>query len=175
MRKTFFLLLLAMSAGFATKAANSDSLKAQLIRDWQRAKTYTKAYLDAMPSDKYNYRPTDSVRSFAEQMLHLAAGNIGLVSNGTGKDRIPTGREKSATAQSRDSVNYYVMASYDYCINAIQAMDASKLEEMVKRGNLNESRLSWIQKGFEHQTHHRGQCTLYIRMLGIKPPNEMLF
>jgi len=54
-------------------------------------------------------------------------------------------------------------------------MDALKLEESVKRGTFSETRLAWIQKGFEHQTHHRGQCTIYIRLQGTKPPNEMLF
>jgi uncharacterized damage-inducible protein DinB len=164
---------------FAAKAfaGDNDSLKAQLIKDWERAKVYTKAYLDKMPSEKYSYRPVDSIRSFAEQMLHLAAGNVGLVSNGTGKDRIFGGRnlEKSPTAQSRDSVIYFVMASYDYCIDAIKNMDASKMDEVISRGPFNVTRRGWILKGFEHQTHHRGQCTIYIRLQGITPPNEMLF
>lgn len=176
MRKQRLLFLFALSCLSATAfATNDDSLKAQLVRDWQRAKVYTKAYLDAMPADKYNFRPVDSIRSFSEQMLHLAGGNVGLVSNGTGQQRIAIGREKSATAQSKDSVVHYVMASYDFAINGIKNMDVSKFGEAVKRGNLSETGLAWIQKAFEHQTHHRGQCTIYIRMVGIRPPNEMLF
>jgi uncharacterized damage-inducible protein DinB len=110
-------------------------------------------------------------------MLHLAQGSIGLSANGTGKTRIFPGynMEKSATAQSKDSVSYYVNASYDFAIDGIKAMDANQLGELVKRGNFNESRLSWIMKGFEHQTHHRGQCTIYIRLHGVTPPNERLF
>ena len=45
--------------------------KAQLIKEWERAKAYTKEYLDAMPADKYSFKAQDSVRSFAGQMLHL--------------------------------------------------------------------------------------------------------
>jgi len=30
-------------------------------------------------------------------------------------------------------------------------------------------------KTFEHQTHHRGQATIYIRLQGIRPPQEQLF
>lgn len=158
-------------------AQGNDSLKAQLIKDWERAKAYTKAYLDAMPMDKYSFRPVDSIRSFSEQMLHLAQGNVNLVSNGTGKDRIFAGRnlEKSPTAQGKDSVVYFAMASYDFCIDAITNMDASKMDEVVKRGNFSVTRRGWIMKGFEHQTHQRGQCTIYIRLQGIRPPNEMLF
>ena len=32
-----------------------------------------------------------------------------------------------------------------------------------------------MNKTFEHQTHHRGQATIYIRLQGIKPPEERLF
>lgn len=154
-----------------------DSLKAQLIKDWERAKVYTAEYLAAMPANKYTAKPVDSIRSFSEQMLHMAMGTIGLSANGTGKARIFPGynMERSATAQSKDSVSYYVNASYDFAIEGIKAMDATKLSELVKRGNLNESRLSWIMKAHEHQTHHRGQCTIYIRLQGVRPPAEKLF
>jgi len=166
-------ILISASAKNSTTQINNDSLKAQLLRDWERAKAYTKEYLDAMPAGKYSARPVDSIRSFAEQMLHLAQGNVNLVSNGTGKERIFTGRnfEKSSTAQHKDSVVYYVMTSYDYCIDGIKNMDASKLEEPSARGI---TRLAWILKGFEHQTHHRGQCTIYIRLQGVRPPAEKL-
>jgi uncharacterized damage-inducible protein DinB len=170
------LVLFSTTIGIAQSVA-PDSLKTQLIKDWERAKAYTAEYLAAMPADKYTAKPVEGIRSFSEQMLHLAQGSIGLSANGTGKTRIFPGynMEKSATAQTKDSVSYYVNASYDFAIEGIKAMDANQLGELVKRGNLNESRLSWIMKGFEHQTHHRGQCTIYIRLQGVTPPNEKLF
>lgn len=167
-----FLFVLQANAQF-----NNDSLKAQLIKDWERAKAYTAEYLAAMPADKYTAKPVDGIRSFSEQMLHLAQGTIGLSSNGTGKTRIYPGynMERSATAQTKDSVSYYVNAAYDFAIAGIKEMDVSKLSELIKRGNFNESRLSWILKAHEHQTHHRGQCTIYIRFQGVTPPAEKLF
>jgi uncharacterized damage-inducible protein DinB len=178
MKKNYFftslLLLLFSASSFAQLA---ETLKAQFVKDWTRAKAFTQEYLDAMPADKYSFRAQDSIRTFSEQMLHLAAGAIGLVSNGIGKDRIFPGYnlEKSATAQTKDSVVYYVNAAYDFVIDGIKNMDAAKFEEKVKRGNFEETKLAWIMKGFEHQTHHRGQMTIYIRLSGIKPPNEKLF
>ena len=173
------MLVLAMIGSFAfAQAQLAESLKAQLVKDWERAKAYTKEYLEVMPKDKYGFKAQDSIRTFAQQMLHLSQGTVGLVSNGTGVVRLAwAGRplERAASAQSADSVAYFVMASYDYAIEAIRTMDASKFEEKVKRGNFDETRLAWIMKGFEHQTHHRGQATIYIRLLGIKPPNEKLF
>ena len=70
---------------------------------------------------------------------------------------------------------YYVMASYDYAIEAISKMDASKLGEKFKRGTFEFDRFTWISKAFEHQTHHRGQTTQYLRAQGLTPPQEMLF
>ena len=181
MKKLIFtlLILLAGSAGFMQSKAqvfNADTLKAIMVKDWERAKSYTDEYLATMPAEKYSARAVDSVRSFSEQMLHLALGTIGYVSAATGKPRIFPGfnLEKSAGAQNKDSVSYYVNASYDFAIDAIKNMNASTLSEHVKRGQYDETRYTWIMKGFEHQTHHRGQCTIYIRLQGIKPPNERL-
>ena len=82
--KLFFSLLLS-SCFFCVTAQNAlNETLQQLLKDWGRAKVYTKEYLDAMPADKYNFRPVDSVRSFAEQMLHFAKSNVGMASIGTG-------------------------------------------------------------------------------------------
>ncbi|NJO24995.1 MAG: hypothetical protein HC867_03155 [Bacteroidia bacterium] len=87
-----------------------------------------------MPADKYAWKPHDSIRNFAEQMLHLAQGNMGLSANGTGRERIWQGRnlERNQSAHSKDSVVYFVMASYDFAIDGIKNMDASRLEEKNK-------------------------------------------
>lgn len=156
---------------------NADSLRAMLIKDWERAKAYTKEYLDAMPEDGINYKPTPEIRSFAEQMLHLASGNIGLSSNGTGKERIYPGKnlEKSDEFKNKAALTKVVMESYDFVIDGIKSMDVSKFDEVVKRGNFDVTRLGWVMKAFEHQTHHRGQCTIYLRMKGVTPPQERLF
>ncbi len=161
----------------AAQNMSGDSIKAQMLRDWQRAKSYTADYLKTMPADQYAKHPIDSIRSFSEQMLHTASGIFGHVSIGTGQPRLFLGfnMEKSPTAQSKDSVSYYVNASYDFAINAITALDPNKFGEMAKRGNASFTRYTWMLKAFEHQTHHRGQCTIYIRLLGIKPPNEQLY
>lgn len=176
MKKRFLFLALVYTS-ITVFGQQSEMIKNQMIKDWERAKAYTQEYLNAMPADKFAFKAQDSVRSFAQQMLHLAQGNMGLSANGTGKERIWGGRnlEQGSAAQSKDSVVYYVNTSYDFVIDGIKNMDAAKLGESFKRGNFDESRYSWLLKAFEHQTHHRGQTTIYIRLAGIKPPNEKLF
>jgi uncharacterized damage-inducible protein DinB len=157
-------------------AINADELKTQMIADWQRAKAYTNEYLGSMPADKYSYRAHDSVRSFAQQMLHLAQANLFFLGTATGTSQ-SFGRnlEQSRSALSADSVKYFVNTSYDNVIDGITRLDANRLGEKVSMRNMEGSRLTWLSKAFEHQTHHRGQTTIYIRLLGIKPPPERLF
>ena len=160
--KIFFCLLLSLVALSASaQNALGDSLKQQLLRDWERAKSYTQEYLDAMPADKYGFRPTDSMRSFAEQMLHLATANALMSSIITGAP-FPFATfnfEKSPTTQSKDSVAYYVNTSYDFVIIALKNIDTGKLGEVVTwnlpGGKRSVTRLVWFMKAFEHQTHHR--------------------
>jgi uncharacterized damage-inducible protein DinB len=181
MKLLFCLLLTSGLFSVSGQTGISDTLRQQLVGDWQRAKEYTDEYLSAVPADKYGLRPIDTMRSFTEQMLHLATGNAGLVFIGTGS-KYPFASqnfEKSPALQNKDSVVYYVNTSYDFAIHAIQNMDLNKLTEVVTwnlpMGKRSETRLAWLLKAFEHQTHHRGQCTVYLRLLGIKPPYERLF
>jgi uncharacterized damage-inducible protein DinB len=159
------------------QAISNEDIKAQMIKDWQRAKDYTDSYLATMPADKYSFKAVDSIRSFAQQMLHLATANSFLMAAVTGQPPAFGERnlEESTTAQSSDSVKYYVDASYDFAINGLKSMDASKLGEKTKMFDFEETKYVFALKAFEHQTHHRGQTTIYIRLLGIRPPQERLF
>jgi uncharacterized damage-inducible protein DinB len=186
MRVLFCLLFSMYFASASAQTSLSEALKQQMLKDWQRAKDYTQQYLDAMPAAQYGFHAVDSIRSFAQQMLHLAFSNVALVYIGTGShdnviQKMYLGRnlEQSTSAQSRDSVVFYVNNSYDFVINAIRNFDFTNSLEVVTHrtpgDNRTETRLAWMWKAFEHQTHHRGQCTIYIRLLGIRPPAERLF
>jgi hypothetical protein len=83
--------------------------------------------------------------------------------------------EDSKTAQTKDSVMYYVVASYDLFIGGLKKMKMSSLLEKIKFYFWEETRYALLLKAFEHQTHHRGQTTVYIRLLGLHPPQERLF
>lgn len=161
------------------QSLSSTDIKAQMVTDWRRAKAYTIDYLNTMPADKYSFRAVDSIRSFAQQMIHLATANYFLMSSATDQQMpswIKSDPEHRNSAQVKDSVMYYVISSYDFCINAVQSSDINKWGEKKKIGSRpEETRFALMNKAFEHQSHHRGQTTIYIRLLGIRPPQEQLF
>jgi uncharacterized damage-inducible protein DinB len=152
--------------------------KTQMVADWERAKAYTKEYLDASTDEVIASKPTPEMRSFGQQMLHISEANYGLVSGATGKKSpITWGQlEKSDSYKTKAELTKAVMESYDFAIAAIKEMDDSKAGETVKFFDKFEmSRSVALTKAFEHQTHHRGQTTVYLRLKGVTPPQEKLF
>jgi len=113
---------------------NDEEVRAQLIKDWERAKAYTIDYLNTVPSDKYSFRATDSIRNFAQQMLHLAQSNVNIIAFVAGEPNFISNPqlETSKTAQSKDSVMYYVIASYDLVIDGIKKINTASFNEKVK-------------------------------------------
>ena len=146
-------------------------------KDWERAKAYTKEYLDAMPESGYALKPTPEMRSFAEQMLHLADANFVFAAASTGaKSPIGQGEAEKTSDKSKANVTKLVMDSYDFVINNAKTLTAAQARENIKLfGQFEMTKGSAIDKCFEHQTHHRGQTTVYIRLAGAKPPQEKLF
>lgn len=157
--------------------SNAQSKKESMINDWSRAKAFTIEYLEAMPDSSYDIKPNDEVRSFASQMLHLSDaiyGFVGMATN-TPSDFSPGALESSGDVL-KSSVIMKVANAYDFGISAIQSFDENQLGEMFTLfGQLEISREQAIRKCFEHQTHHRGQTAVYLRMAGVTPPSMKLF
>jgi uncharacterized damage-inducible protein DinB len=146
------------------------------IAEWQRAKAYTKAYLDSMPENDYGFKPTPEIRSFASQMLHLADANYFFASTASDKPN-PLGETLAAhniaeksVSPTKEATTKVVMESYDFVINTLQEMTSGQLQEAIKFGKSEVTRSGMFGKAFEHQTHHRGQATIYLRLKGVTPP-----
>jgi len=186
MKKTMLKTVIFLSSIFTIASTNikaqslsADDIKAQLVKEWERSKAYTIDYLNTMPANKYSFKAVDSIRSFSQQMLHLASANVFFMSLATDQKApsFPQDLEQRVSAQTKDSVMYYVTTSYDYAISAAKSSDITKWGEKKKLpfGGYEETRYALIIKAIEHQAHHRGQTTIYIRLQGIRPPQERLF
>lgn len=162
---------------FISNFALSQSSINDMVKDWERAKAYTKEYLDSMPESGYNLKPTPEMRSFAEQMLHLTDANYGFASAASGqKSPVAFGESEKVTDKSKANVTKLVLAGYDFVISSAKQMNPAQLNENVQLfGRFDMTKGAAFEKCFEHQTHHRGQTTVYLRLAGAKPPMEKLF
>jgi uncharacterized damage-inducible protein DinB len=160
-----------------SQLAKSQVKAADLVKEWERSKAYTREYMDAMPESGYALKPTPEMRSFAEQVLHIADANYGLTSAAIGSKSPFTQGELEKTAdKSKANVSKLVLTSYDFVIDNIKKMTEAQLDENIKLlGTFDMSRRTGLAKVFEHQAHHRGQTTVYLRLAGVKPPQEKLF
>jgi len=149
-----------------------------IVAAWERAKAYTKEYLDAATEDVYSFKPTPEMRSFGEQMHHLAVENYILTNAAVAGVASPsTFRDiEIETLKTKAEITKAVLESYDFVIATIKGLDEAKLSNPVKIFNKFDTTVEdGLSKAFEHQTHHRGQTTVYLRLKGIKPPKEKLF
>lgn len=179
--KKVSLLILVLASIAVSNPIFAQFTQSQLVAEWQRAKMYTKAYLDAMPEDGYNFKPTPEIRSFAQQMLHISDDNYLFATVASDKPN-PIGEtipahdilEKMASP-TKEAVTKAVMDSYDWVIGTLQNMTPEQMQEMTKIGKHELTRSGIFGKAFEHQTHQRGQTTIYLRLKGVTPPAERLF
>jgi uncharacterized damage-inducible protein DinB len=175
--KRLSLLFTLLALIFVSSSVFAQYTQEQLVGEFQRAKEYTKQYLDAMPADGYTFKATPEVRSFAQQMLHLADGNYFFSTTASGKDN-PLGKTFSAeksTAQTKEATTKAVMDSYDFTISTLRGMTSAQLQDPIKFAGKDLTKFQLFGKEFEHQTHHRGQTTVYLRLKGVTPPAEKLF
>lgn len=171
-KKVLTMLALAIGA-----TAHAQTTTEEMVKEWERAKAYTLEYLEAMPESGYSLKPTPEMRSFAGQMLHLADANYGLTASALGeKSPVAFGETEKVADQSKANVIKLVTASYDWAIEAIRKTPSTQLADKIKLFNqFDVTKGAALAKSFEHQTHHRGQTTVYLRLAGVKPPEEKLF
>ncbi|HMD18598.1 MAG TPA: DinB family protein [Terriglobales bacterium] len=126
---------------------------------------------EAVPADKYTWRPAPDVRSFAEVFLHVSAANYNLYKL-VGTPPPPgvdvKGLEKSTTDKAK--VIATLKDSFAHARKAITAMpDADLDKSMDWFGGKNTERgiLLFITR---HAAEHLGQSIAYARFIGVVPP-----
>lgn len=171
---TFFKFLL-ISLCITSQTQGQVSIS-DITNDWERAKIYTKAYLDAMPESAYGMKPTPEMRSFAEQMQHLTDATIAFASAATNSKHAKVGPLEKTADKSKATVTKQVLDGYDFVITSLKKLTPDQLQEKIKLFDRFElTRQQVLAKAFEHQTHHRGQTTVYLRLAKVIPPAEQLF
>jgi uncharacterized damage-inducible protein DinB len=126
---------------------------------------------EAIPAEKYSWRPSADVRSFAEVFLHVSAANYNLYTLIGAK--VPEGLdvkglEKSTTDKTK--VIAILKDSFAHAKKAITAMPDGDLEKSMDWfGGKNTERgvLLFIVR---HAAEHLGQAIAYARFVGVTPP-----
>ena len=155
MRHRFMLPLgcLAMSAQSALAQQQAGSIDAAAMRAGfaDVAGNVTKS-AEMVPADKYGYRPVGTVRTFAQQIAHIADAHNYYCSRAAGRNV-----EWSESAEK---------GALD------KATVLRKLKESVDACNANFAGTPPMMAGILHSTLHYGNIITYLRMMGMVPPSS---
>lgn len=140
---------------------------------WERSKAFTLAFAEAMPENRFIYRPRAEVRTYTEQLLHVAGSNVffaGLVTDAPAPalDLDPAGKTKADVIAT-------LSQAFDYAATAIEALDAEQAEDTRQVAGQTLTKWQVLMLMRDHVTHHRGQMVMYLRLNGQEPPQYVGF
>jgi len=126
---------------------------------------------DAVPAEKYSWRPAEGVRTLGEVYMHVVSANYGFARMlGT---PIPAGVDTKALMASSGDKAKVIQAlkdSFSHFHAAILNIKDSELDKEIKapRGQTTIRGSFFLISG--HFGEHLGQSIVYARSLGIVPP-----
>jgi uncharacterized damage-inducible protein DinB len=141
----------------------STTVKGQMTR---YAKNMVAA-ADAMPAEKYGFKPTAEMNTFGHLVMHIAQSNNFLCSKISGQTAPDV---KIADTDGKDKLVAALKASFDYCTTALANVDDSKLSDPFTIFNRQTSRAGLLITLSDDWYDHYGTEAVYLRLNGILPP-----
>ena len=161
------------SPGMPETGSPTRAVIEEIVEEVGKSRAYTIECAMAMPEDKYNFRPVPEVRSFGQQLVHIAEANGSIMEwhvEGKKNPSWPYSGDGKERVTSKADVIAQLNAAYDYIEKGLSQMSDALLRERVKAEAAEESRQWGLHLLLDHATHHRGQVVVYLRLNGIKPP-----
>ena len=137
---------------------------------------------EAIPADRYGWRPAEGVRSVSEALVHVLNANL-LLPPALGAAP-PEGlalpqdmpavmawmQEREATMTAKEAVVGELRRSIDYAAGALRSLDTASLDETIQPLGFPATRRAYALILLTHNHEHLGQAIAYARSLGVTPP-----
>ena len=169
---TAFGLVLAAATSQAQPGTNpvSDAVR----EGWNGAKANITRAAQAMPDDKYSFRPVASVRTFGEIIAHIAGANYIFCSAARGEKAPYSEDHFEKSAKTKADIVKAIDAANKYCDAAYAALADRSAGEMIAApfGGGKGSRVAALMGNTGHLQEHYGNLVTYLRINGIVPPSS---
>jgi uncharacterized damage-inducible protein DinB len=163
-------LTAAIAPAFAQAAPAAYGFRQRALVELKNVQQEIVSLAQAVPAEKYTWRPMEGVRSVSEVYLHMAAANFGLTAM-AGAAPSPgfkfQGYEKSTTDKAK--VVEQLNQSFEYARASIEKMSDADLLKPLKfqdQSNVGDMLVHIVT----HAHEHLGQSIAYARMNGVVPP-----
>jgi hypothetical protein len=171
----------------AAELSHNETVGTALMRTFGGQEFEFRSAAEAMPEDKYGFRPTISskpaepaafgpteMRTFAEQVKHVACSNFAFAAELDGKTP-PADCEKGGPnpAKTRAELLIYLRNSFAAMNHSLNAVSSKNMYEPIAGpyGGPN-TRLGLAGLAIWHVADHYGQLVIYLRLNGIVPPTS---
>jgi len=162
----------AQSATPAAKAPEptKDPVATSLRLLVQRSQGNTVGAIEAMPADKFSYKPTPDQMTFAHLAVHIIGFNNSFCAKAADVSAPKVDEPKET--DSKDQLVAAVKASYSFCNDALAKMDDSKLGDSIELfGGRQAPRAMAALILASGWADHYSTAAMYLRLNGILPPS----
>src|ERR1700688_3039040 len=164
------LLLLAASATAQTTFAQTKDPVGAALRDILPGRQKnTVAAVEAMPADKFNYKPSTDQMTFGHLVAHMGEANNLLCSKAAA---VPAPKvDEVKETDSKDKLVAALKASFDFCSDALAKMDDSRLAETTEIFPGRQGSRAWASMILAGAwADHYAEAAMYLRLNGVLPP-----
>jgi hypothetical protein len=163
------LLLAAWAAAQTTPAQTKNPVSTALRDILPGRQKNTVAAVEAMPADKFNYKPTADQITFGHLVVHMAETNYLLCSKAAA---VPAPKDEGVKdTDSKDKLVAALRASFDFCSDALTKMDDSKLAETTEIFPGRQGSRAWASLILAGTwADHYAETAMYLRLNGLLPP-----
>jgi hypothetical protein len=153
------------------RTAPSYDMKAQSLFDLAAVQKKFVDLANALPADKYNWRPSPDSRSFAEVFLHVAGERYQILKLGGATPPASfQGKDFDKSTTDKAQIIAQLNQSWDFTQKTINGMTNADFAKMIPKlgPQANAGDVIYILVADAHE--HLGQSIAYARENGIVPP-----
>ena len=146
------------------------TLAGDVQSDLDRTRELILALVNAMPEDKFSFKPTPAQQSFGERVMHIVQADGFLFTTLGGKTPAPAINQK---ATSKADILAALKQSYDWQAAVLKEFNDQQLVERVMPPPFlgsSASRVRVISYDLQHTQDIYGQLVVYLRLNGVTPP-----
>jgi len=152
--------------------AQSDRVMDEARADYRSVRNYVIRSAEKMPATDYDFRPAPDVRTFAQQIAHIADDQYNLCAPVRGEVRHTRYQEIELTLRTKADLAPALKKAFEYCDVAYDSVTAKNAAEVVQFGNTTRTRLSMLNWNTWHTWEHYGNLVVYFRLKGAVPPSS---
>jgi len=124
---------------------------------------------EKMPEENYNFKPTDTVRSYGQIVGHVADAQYTFCSAATGEKNPGLNIEKTKTTKAE--LVAALKEAIAYCDKAYDSMTDATGAQTVKLFGTDIPKFGVLNINNMHDMEHYGNLVTYMRMKNIVPPS----